>query len=155
MSGVLGIDPGTTGYIVSVDSDGIKWFKQNPKDLGGFFKLLRERDEKVAFVEIQHAMHKQGVVSMFTLGTEYGRILEAVAGLGIRLELVLPKDWQKVMLRGEPKVAKGKELKKTYVRVASRLWPTVDFYGPKGGIRDGLAAAALIAEYGRRRIIGE
>jgi hypothetical protein len=36
--------------------------------------------------------------------------------------------------------------------VAERLWPSISFRGPRGGIDDGKAAACLIAEYGRRTL---
>jgi hypothetical protein len=58
------------------------------------------------------------------------------------------------MLRGEPK-ARGRELKETYTRVAERLWPRIAFRGPRGGLLDGKAAAAMIAEYGRRMLMGK
>ncbi len=94
-------------------------------------------------------MHGQGLSSTFTIAHDYGEIVGAVEALQLPFELVRPQDWQAMMLRGEGK-AKGKELKKSYTRVAERLWPRESFRGPKGGLRDGKAAAALIAEYGRR-----
>ncbi len=61
--------------------------------------------------------------------------------------LVRPQDWQRAMLRGEPKAESRRERLETYVRVAERLWPRVSFRGPRGGLLDGKAAAALIAAF--------
>lgn len=155
MNAVIGIDPGKTGWIVAVDSDGIVWSALMPEDDGGLTNLLRDRSDLFAFIERQQPMprDKRGVIGGFKSGYGFGRILEAVAGLGMRHQLVRSQDWQKTMLRGEKK-ASGKELKQTYVRVAERLWPTIEFRGPRGGMIDGKAAAALIAEYGRRLLNG-
>jgi len=153
MSAIIGIDPGVTGWIVAVDSDRIAWAAPMPDSEDGLARLLREHVDLPAFVERQHAVHGQGLSSTFTTGCNYGRILGVLAGLGMRRELVRSQDWQRVMLRGEPP-SKGKDLKITYTRVAERLWPTVPFRGPRGGLLDGKAAAALIAEYGRRSMLG-
>jgi len=155
VSAIIGIDPGATGWIVAVDSDGIAWSAEMPEADGGLTALLRDRASLTVIVERQQPMprDKRGVIGGFRSGVGYGRILEAVAGLGMRRELVRSQDWQRVMLRGEPK-ASGKELKETYTRVAERLWPRVAFRGPRGGLLDGKAAAALIAEYGRRTMFG-
>ena len=155
VSAIIGIDPGKTGYLVAVDSDGIAWSEPMPAEDGELTAILRSYDDCRVFVERQQPMSRvqRGVIGGFRLGYGYGRILEAVAGLGLSYELVRSQDWQRVMLRGEPK-AKGKELKLTYTRVAWQLWPDISFRGPRGGLLDGKAAAALIAEYGRRLIGG-
>jgi len=156
MSAIIGIDPGATGWIVAVDSDGVAWSHEMPAEDGGITAVLGGRAPgQVVVIERQQPMprDKRGVIGGFRSGYGYGRIMEAAAGLGMRRELVRSQDWMKAMLRGEPK-AEGKELKRSYVRVAERLWPSVSFRGPRGGMLDGKAAAALIAEYGRRMLMG-
>jgi hypothetical protein len=153
MSVILGIDPGATGWIVAVDSDGFAWSLPLPDSPMTLASSLREHPGLQVFVERQHAVHGQGLSSTFTTAQGFGRIEGVVAALGMPLRLVRSQDWQKVMLRGEPK-ASGKELKRLYTQVAERLWPSVPFRGPRGGLLDGKAAAALIAEYGRRVIVG-
>jgi hypothetical protein len=137
-----------------VDSDGLVWDAAMPETEDGLVTILREREGVHTFIERQHAVHGQGLASTFTIGVGYGRILGVAAALGLRRELVRSQDWQKVMLRGEAK-ASGKDLKRLYVEVAERLFPRVAFRGPRGGLLDGKAAAALIAEYGRRVVAGE
>jgi hypothetical protein len=153
MSAIIGIDPGRTGYIAAVDSDGVVWSEPMPDTPERIASIVGCRDASPAFVERQHAMHGQGVSSTFTTAFGYGQIVGVLAGLGMRYALVRACDWQKAMLRGEPK-AKGKELKALYVAVAERTWPSISFRGPRGGLLDGKAAACLIAEYGRRLLLG-
>lgn len=146
----IGIDPGKTGYIVAIDGDGnIGWSLEMPKTPTVLAVKLRDHADAHFIVERQFAMHGQGLSSTFTIGQGYGEILGVLAGIGAGCNLVRAQDWQKVMLRGEPK-AKGADLKRQYVAVAERMWPSISFRGPQGGIKDGKAAAALIAEYGRR-----
>ena len=147
MSQILGIDPGKTGYLVSVDSDGIAWSTER----ANLIPALIERQDrfKKVYVERQFCMGIDGKKQIFTNAYGYGEIVGALMALQIPFEIIGCKDWQKVMLRGHPK-ASGKALKQQYTEVAERLWPSICFRGPKGGLRDGKAAAALIAEYGRR-----
>lgn len=41
--------------------------------------------------------------------------------------------------------------KEAHIRAAAALWPEGPFKGPRGGLRDGLADAVLLAEWGSRR----
>ncbi len=66
---------------------------------------------------------------------------------GYPLILVAPKVWQKTLYGGVPK---GSDPKVITMGVASRLFPSVSLYGPKGGVKDGRADALLLAEYARR-----
>ena len=146
----IGIDPGKTGYIVAIDGDGsIAWSLPMPETATVLASKLKDYADCYFIVERQFAMHGQGLSSTFTIAQGYGEILGVLAGIGAGCNLVRSQDWQKVMLRGEGK-AKGRDLKRLYVAVAERMWPTISFRGPKGGAQDGKAAAALIAEYGRR-----
>lgn len=145
----IGIDPGKTGYIVALDVEGrVARSREMPDTPAELARWLRDYADAHFVVERQFAMPGQGLSSTFTIGTGYGVILGVLAGLGASCRLVRAQDWQKAMLRGEGK-AKGKDLKKQYVAVAERLWPAISFRGPKGGLLDGKAAAALIAEFGR------
>jgi len=153
-SEIIGIDPGKTGYVVAIDSEGVSWSQSMPDTPNQLADLLREHVNAQFFVERQFPVRGQGLKSTFTTGRGYGEILGVVAGLAARLWLVESKDWQKVMLRGLPQV-KGPDLKRQYIAVAERAWPSISFRGPRGGIHDGKAAAVLIAEYGRRLFTGE
>lgn len=146
----IGIDPGKTGYIVAIDGDGsVAWSCEMPETPTMLAFKLRDHADCPFIVERQFAMHGQGLSSTFTIGQGYGEILGVLAGINAGCNLVRAQDWQRVMLKGEGK-AKGADLKRLYVAVAERMWPSISFRGSKGGMRDGKAAAALIAEYGRR-----
>ena len=129
---------------------GQPWSRKMPDTTHALADVLRGLDAPVA-VERQFSMHGQGLTSTFTIGRGYGEILGALAALNLRHDIIRSQDWQKAMLRGESK-ATGRDLKRQYVAVAERLWPSISFRGPKGGLLDGKAAAALIAEYARRNL---
>lgn len=151
----IGIDPGKTGAIVAVDGDGaIAWtWSLKGRTHREIINLLREHGDCPVILERQFAVHGQGLVSTFTTAEGYGALVGIVEALDMPLHLVRSQEWQRVMLAGEGK-ASGQDLKRLYVGVAERLWPSISFRGPRGGMGDGKAAAALIAEYGRRSLAG-
>jgi crossover junction endodeoxyribonuclease RuvC len=154
MTCVLGIDPGLDGGLAAIQPEGLRLAvmpvvavgtKREIDEQALVAEILRHRPERV-FLERVQAMPRQGVVSMFNFGTGWGLVRGICAGLGLPYELVRPQEWQRMMLAGQPK---GSE----YL-VASRLWPNAEWRAsdrarkPHGGLVD----AALIAEYGRRRM---
>lgn len=149
----IGIDPGKTGAIAAVDNDGaVAWtWIMKGRTHREIIDLLRAHADCPVMIERQYAMHGQGLSSTFTIGYGYGVLIGIVESLVMPLHLCRAQDWQRVMLAGEGK-ASGPALKRLYVSVAERLWPSISFCGPRGGIDDGKAAACLIAEYGRRTL---
>lgn len=149
----LGIDPGATGAIVAVDNDGaVAWtWTLKGRTHREIIDLLREFAPCPVTLERQFPVHGQGLTSTFTTAEGYGVLMGIVEALGMPLHLCRAQDWQKVMLAGESK-ASGQDLKRLYVGVAERLWPSISFRGPRGGMDDGKAAACLIAECGRRTL---
>jgi hypothetical protein len=156
MSVIIGIDPGATGYIVALDSDGIAWSREMPETPAQLADALREHAGATVIVERQQPMprDRRGVIGGFKSGQGFGRIEGVLAALNCRVYLVRSQDWQKTVLRGEAKAADRKALMALYTEVAERMWPTIVFRGPRGGLLDGKAAAALIAEHGRRMLAG-
>lgn len=160
MSEIIGIDPGRTGHITGIGTDGIAWSKPLPYidkiiDETALVAIVDEHPDAIYFVERQRGQSLQGLGSVFSTGLNYGIIRGVLAAAKVIRYYVAAADWQKVMLRGEPKVKGSDLLKKQYTSVAERMWPTISFRGPGGGLKDGKAAAALIAEYGRRLLMGE
>ena len=149
----IGIDPGKTGCIAAIDGDGaVAWtWIMKGRTTREIVDLLSEHNDAPVIIERQIAVHGQGLTSTFTTAEGYGVLQGIVAALGMPLHLVRAQDWQKIMLRGERK-ASGADLKRLYVAVAERIWPMINFRGPRGGMNDGKAAACLIAEYGRRTL---
>ena len=150
----VGIDPGLDGGLAAIGPEGLELMPMLTVAVGKHRQideqavvswLMRIRPGSV-FIEQVGARPGQGVVSMFTFGTGWGLVRGICAGMGLPYELVRPQEWQKAMLAGQPK---GSE----YL-VASRLWPYADWHATERSQRfhDGLVDAALICEYGRRRI---
>jgi len=153
MSAIIGIDPGKTGWVVAVDSDGIAWSEPLPEAPGALSRLLRDRAGLHCAIERQHPVRGQGLASTWSLAGSYWRAREAAAGAGCRVVIVPAVEWQRAMLHGIQHDGR-RDLIRAYVQEAERLWPTVSFRGPRGGLLDGKAAAALLAEYYRRRLDG-
>ena len=150
----VGIDPGLDGGLAAITPDGLSLAVMPTVPVGERRQLdeqavvswlLQHRPGRVCIEQVG-ARPGQGVVSMFTFGTGWGLVRGICAGLGLPYVLVRPQEWQKEMLAGQPK---GSE----YL-VASRLWPYADWRVSERSQRnhDGLVDAALICEFGRRRL---
>ena len=92
----------------------------------------------------------EGVSSAFKFGVVFGGLRAITAAKGVPITLVNPSVWMKGM-------GVGRGSKEASVIRASELFPTyaAEFRGPRGGIKDGVAEAALIAKYGYDKLIGE
>ncbi len=162
----VGVDPGKSGAI-AFTTDGkfmpcvrmplTEKGKAGRVDCRAIARLLAERsvgiERIVVCVERVHSMPKQGLASTFAFGASWGMVIGLVQGLGHVLVEARPQDWQREMLRGYP-TAKGPALKRQAVAAASDLWPHMaEALVVKAN--QGLADAALICEYGRRRLDGK
>ena len=150
---IIAIDPGKNGGIAS-RSVGVYSAQKMPLagkeiDLNAIAHIVKETHVDIIVVEKASAMSKggtpQGVVSMFTYGTGYGGLLGIAAALDIRIELVQPLAWKKVVLAGTPK---DKDAAIAYCR---RAFPQISLVPPKCRTpHDGMADALCILEYGVR-----
>lgn len=152
---MIGIDPGLSGAVAwlglnggahSVDMPTIQLtktgFVKRAIDLNGLKILLdgyaaSVSPAPVVFLERVNAFPGQGVGSMFSLGMSFWGAAGVVAGIGLELRLVEPRDW-----KGHFKLNADKELARG---LASRLFPQVDLSRKKD---HGRAEALLIARYG-------
>lgn len=178
---IIGIDPGISGGIcfLNVDNHTIKCypmptleevFTKNGKkqtrlivDEDRITELLHEHAdrESIAVVEKVSAgafsgngqVRIQGATSSFRFGKAFGVVLGVLAGCGIpraNRHLVAPQVWKKEYGLGS--------CKEDSIALACELFTcnSVDFtVNPVTGRKkamDGIAEAALIAEYGYRRI---
>lgn len=136
---VMGIDPGKGGGIAWC-VDGEMFAEKMPDthhDLKDLLKPLAPRT-KFCFMEKVHSMPKQGVVSTFTFGTNYGMLQGMLTAYEIPFELLRPTVWQRGMgclSKGDKNVTKTK---------AQQLFP-------KMKITHKTADALLICEYLRRQ----
>lgn len=158
---ILGVDPGLNGGLCWLSVQGTRMMAVSIMEAiepmpvadkqinrGLLRALLNDFKPDVACVEKQSAMRpagrRQGTTSMLNSGKHWGIVLMAATMTGARVVEVAPSKWKREM--GLPR-DKGAS-----VQMASNLWPSQakEFVGPRGGLRDGLAEAALIAEWYRR-----
>lgn len=149
----IGIDPGANGAIAVIDPKQEIFMLQDwPGDETQAAKLMDKLFSKgttgnlYAAIEKAQAMPKQGVVSMFKFGQNYGIWKGMLAAYGIPFREITPRTWQKGV------ISKAQD-KKPAVAAAGRLFPTAELYGPRGGKKDGRADALLIADWMRRQYV--
>ncbi len=156
---VLGIDPGLKGAIAQYDGYALKvlempikkstsrgheidWSKLHCQWIYDF----RYPTDQI-FLEQVSSRPGEGVSSAFKFGTVYGGLQAMAASMSIDVTKVTPRTWKKYFGLGPDK--------KDAVAHAVSLFPEYEelFYGPRGGLRDGIAEAALIAFYGRHQMM--
>lgn len=141
---VAGIDPGQKGAIVVIEGGEIldKELLVNvtPK------QWLQQRMCKIVYIEQAQTMPKQGIVSAFNYGRDFGYLLGTLSGAFI-CKLVAPRTWTKHMHEQAPR---SKCAKTRSLFVARQLFPNEDWLASKKSRvpHDGLIDAALIASYG-------
>jgi len=150
---IAGIDIGKKGGIAFID---IKTLQAEvykmPEDFTELIELFerkKKRDTVIVGVEKQQPFPKQGVVSTFRLGVQYGIVLGILKALRISYEEIHPKKWQKEML-GNYKKKTRKEIKQLSLERAKSLFP---YLANEIGKHDGKSDSLLIAEYMRRCLI--
>ena len=143
MSAYVGIDPGMSGAIAYITSNG--WHsaepfrKGTPKDWLTYLRWIRQANgDAFCMVEQVHSMPKQGVSSTFKFGHHAGMCEAFLIAAEIPYEFVTPLAWQKALKcqsHGDKNITK---------RAAEALFP--------GGldITHAIADALLIAEFCRR-----
>ena len=159
----LGIDPGITGGVVVIDSDGqlqyavrtpiiVEQLKSKTKkhyDIPGMVDVIKNAVEDgsgftVVGIEKVGAMPRDGKVGAFNFGKGYGLWLGILAALQVPYSEVMPQRWQARMLAGLPR---GPHTKTSAVQRSKSLFPTLAL---KVKADWGMADAALIAEYTRQ-----
>ena len=142
MNCIMGIDPGKSGGVALLTPDGSlvyveKFNNKTLTDLIEVFQTMVYQYNCFCYIENVHAMPKQGVVSVFKFGQNYGSLLTFLTCFKIPYEKVTPAKWQRALgclSGGDKNVTKAK---------AQELFP-----GFK--ITHAIADSLLIAEYGRR-----
>ena len=144
---ILGIDPGITGGVALLSSDGLLAERMpvvtlNGKNiihlaaLGGF---LDTWEPDIVWIEEQQSMPKQGVSSTFRTGLNYGTLIGFITGKGLPIRTVNPRKWKAAMGVPSDKAAA--------IAIATRLYPNSTHLWKRKS-DDGVAEAALIAMYG-------
>lgn len=150
LSLVIGVDPGKTGAIAFVDTDGHLVDVVDMPDATGAALGARLADEVAAhaphdvvaaWVEQVGPMPKQGVRSVWTFGANYGACLGTLGALRVPVRHVTPATWKKPLRLSRDK---GASLQR-----AIEAWPA-DAHRFARKKDEGRAEAALIALYGIR-----
>lgn len=157
MTAILGIDPGLSGALALYQpSQLIVWdipvltIERNGKarrdtDLHQLLALFRiaKREGATAVLEQINAQPGNGATQAFSYGKGYGAILMGLAACELPLEYAPPQTWKKAL--SVPKEKDGARARASeLLPMHSSLWPLKK--------HDGRAEAALIAEFGRRKL---
>jgi hypothetical protein len=156
-----GIDPGKTGSVAFLSSDGTPIGAVAKMPWQGDRLLARELFHAMVAmvsqgellkvtVEKVHSMpgDKNRLRSMWTFAQAYGGILAVVDMLECPVQFVAPQTWKKKMVVDINKTDK----KAASLEVARNLFPSMSKALEKKSSHN-LAEAALICEFGRRRFI--
>lgn len=148
----IGIDPGNSGAAAVIDERmsiiGLFDWPGDEVQAAGLLRSMRLMKTSHAAIEKVHAMPKQGVVSVFKFGTNYGIWKGILAAMEIPFHEVTPRAWQKGV------ISKARD-KKPSIAAAMRLFPSAELVGPRGGTKDGRADALLIAYWLLRQLSPE
>jgi crossover junction endodeoxyribonuclease RuvC len=155
MTTVVGVDPGLSGAFafLNIEECTIRLvdmptfeFETNKRrvkiDPYTIVNELRAQELLHVYLEEVYASPQMGVVSAFSFGEGKGMIEGIVAGLGVPLTQVKPARWKKDMRVPADKRAACMRASQLIPGAASH------FKGPRGGILDGRAEAAILALYG-------
>lgn len=158
----MGIDPGQSGGIAAIDSNGtliarpMPWMEKQGIDGAALKRILKQFPPTHVFIEAIQQRKGEGAVSGKTAATQWGRVIGMLEMAGIPYDVVQPLKWRKAMDCGIPSGGDQKDrrrlLKARSMSRVAQLWPNHDFRRtPKcSKPHEGMGEAALIAEYGRR-----
>lgn len=143
----IGIDPGAKGALCALYEDGTLEYQdydENTYNLTHWLMTIdNAHDIKMCMIENVHSIFGSTAKSNFNFGFNTGILHGLVRGLGLPLDMVQPKAWQKHI--GVTK--KGKDIKKDVANICERLFPLCEIRGPRGGLLDGRSDATCVAMY--------
>ena len=146
---VCGIDPGSKGAMCVLDSNDPTYLAFLDLDKSTIYAtstwLYHEKVDQV-YIENVHSLFGMSAKSNFTFGKNLGIVIaiaETTSG-GVPPIMVTPKIWQKFI----GVTTQGKFIKKQVAEIATKLYPTANLYGPKGGLKDGRSDSICICNYG-------
>ena len=144
----VGLDIGSKGAIAVIDTEStlLELIDYSPNLADDLTQIKAKYTVKMIVVEKVSAMRGQGVTSMFSFGMKVGEIHGILNTLGLPYVEVLPREWMKGL--GLPKDKKARKLK--IAEIASRMFPSAEIYGSRGGLKDGRSDALMIAAYCRK-----
>lgn len=170
----IGIDPGATGAIAVLTSDGNVAVYDFPGDERALtdlvFDIHMSSRVQMVIMEQQQAMPQQGVSSVFKIGMNYGMWLAAIAARGWPMCLVRPAAWKKghgypappAKVKGQEKADRKrimnqhkKALKAHSLTVARRTFPQAADRLTRSSMDHDRAEALLLADLARKQVFYE
>ena len=144
----LGVDPGKSGAICSIDHFGnpevITRADATYRDMWKSLSALSEDNKCKSYIELVHAMPNQGVASTFKFGESYGVLLGLLTAAEVPFERVRPSVWCKELGLKKASGESKSEWKNRHKVLAQELFPGIK-------VTHATADALLIAEYCRRK----
>ena len=159
---IVGVDPGQTGALVLLESDGtfvtaapMPGFGAEPSaaDFEALLEAMGTNRDLFVAIEEPFANNRASSIAQLNQGIGFGILLGVVGALGYRHERIKPAQWKRDLGLPMSKDLTYAQKKKNSRIWASRLWPAeADRWAKTNS--DGIAEAALIGESCRRRIVG-
>jgi crossover junction endodeoxyribonuclease RuvC len=156
---IYGIDPGFSGAIAIYEA-GLSWGKMRVYDmpimksakgktilnLSEILNILQPEDphHNLAVIEQVGAMPNQGVSSTFRFGQGFGQLQMAIAAQKLPVQYVTPQKWKSHFGLSRDKGVSRSVAMQRFPEIADQFKRVKD---------DGRAEAALIALYGREKLI--
>lgn len=141
----IGIDPGIKGGIAVIDGGGVTAQPYSDEALLNVCADLAHSD-CMCCLEKVHSMPHQGVASTFKFGVGYGVIKGILAAYRIPYQEIAPQRWKKEFGLSSDKMKS--------VEVCKSIFPNLNLKRTERCkvAHDGMAEAALMAEYARRKL---
>ena len=162
--GVLGIDCGKFGALAYHTPEQTTFWpmplKDGEIDLIELHKITFMLPLEVIVIEEQTSFASDGRFGVFTMGLNYGRLLAWAESRCSQLCRVRPQVWQKsfgIALKHEKGISQTERKKATKQAALDALVginPLLaeQTFGPRGGNRDGIVDAILIAMWGQNEL---
>jgi len=153
---IVGIDPGKDGGYAEMTDGRLTYVGLLNENIDRLRRL--EFEDAHIWMEKAQVMNREGrptsATAMFSYGRGFGRIEGLIEAMHIPCTLVIPAEWSREMHRG---TAANQDTKARSYEAAKRLFPDQTFLATESSYKphDGMFEAALIAEYGRRRLAGQ
>jgi len=147
-TGYIGVDPGAKGQLcllVPSLKHLTEWFpcSEPPKKILGWLAFMgSEFNVPMIMIEAVHSLHMMSAKSNFTFGYNLGTVTALCQATGIGVDTVTPKIWQKRI-----GIVNSKSVKKDVAKVCQTIYPSLNIFGPKGGLDDGKSDSLMIAHY--------
>ena len=152
----IGCDPGTKGYycLLVPSTKMVDFFLNDakPRDIAMWLHTRKNQyDIPIVMIEDVHSLFGMSAKSNFSFGRNVEKVNVIPQVVGLSVDLVKPKIWQKQVGVSIPATIKGKArtkaIKQAVASICDRLYPGVPIRGPQGGLQDGKSDSLMIAHY--------